>query len=204
MVDQHYCLKVGFVSQIFLKFFVLVSDIQSEELVEQLREDVRPVVVVPAIMVSQKELALPELDADLALALQLQQEFDRERAELEVVKAETHHKQYTKVILDSDLLLLETHIAPRSPHRWDADNADECSEDDDSDEEEFEEDFEENDDEEEEEEEQSNNVVWKTKHDAEICGLRNTEYLEETHPQHNLGNLENIKVRERQKKGGFF
>ena len=139
---------------------------------------------------------MAEVDADLALAIQLQQEFDRERAELEISKAETRHQsQYTKVFLDTDILRSDVSAPPRAQHRWDADNADECSDDEDSDEEEVSDDEEGQGEEEEEGEGQTNRgVVWKTKHDAEICGLRNTEYLAETHPQSNLGNLENIKV----------
>ena len=142
-----------------------------------------------------------EVDADLALAIQLQQEFDRERAELEIAKAETRHqKQFSKVLLDSDILRSVSSGPPRPVQRWDADTADACSDDEDSDEED-EEMMDEEEEEEDLEEEDGvanaqgqSNLIWITKHDADICGLRNTEYLEETHPQHNLGNLENIKV----------
>lgn len=38
-------------------------------------------------------------------------------------------------------------------------------------------------------------VNWKSKHDAELCGQRNTEYMEETHPQHSLGDLSGDQVK---------
>jgi RIO kinase 3 len=144
-----------------------------------------------------------DVDADLALAVQLQQEFDRDRAELDIQRAQTRHlSQYSKVVLDSDLLLggninnngAAAAVPQRSGRRWDAENAESCSDD-------------ETDDEEESaggeggaeegaagEEGADGAVVWRTKHDAEICGLRNTEYFEETHPNHNLGNLEDVKL----------
>lgn len=181
----------------------IFSEIQSEELVEKLREDVpRDVAAVPAIAVADNVI-VPEIDADFALALQLQQEFDRERAELEISKAETRHQaQYTKVVLDSEILHSGAAVPPRVQHRWDAETAEGCSDDEDSDEED---DVEDDEDEDDEEANESGSVVWKTKHDAAICGLRNTEYLEETHPQHNLGNLENIKVtKSLMGRNGFF
>ena len=148
-----------------------------------------------------------EEDADLALAVQLQQEFDRDRAELDIQRAQTRHlSQYSKVVLDSDLPLgggnsnnnnnNNNNGSPArqgSGRRWDAENAESCSDDED-DEEEQEESEEGGQEGPAEEGGEGGAVVWRTKHDPEICGLRNTEYFEETHPNHNLGNLEDVKL----------
>ncbi len=170
-------------------------DIQSEELVHQLsHEDDVPATAPEAVARAGGH----DVDADLALAVQLQQQFDRERAELDIIKAQTRHQtQYSKVVLDSDLFLGGGGggggQAARSGRRWDAESAEACSDDEEDEaasprKEDGEEGVLE------EGEGPDGAVVWRTKHDAEICGLRNTEYFEETHPNHNLGNLEDVKL----------
>ncbi len=79
----------------------------------------------------------------MALAVQLQQEYDRDRAELDIQRAQTRHlSQYSKVVLDSDLLLGNNNnnnnvaSSQRSGRRWDAENAESCSDDDEVEEEE--------------------------------------------------------------------
>ena len=138
-----------------------------------------------------------EPDADLAMALELQQQFDQEQAEYDEQEASRRHlTPYSKVVLDSSLP-----PAPRRPVHDDDEDEDEdgfvdeegagdldpdmfCSPN----------------------QNQRmakgaflasthvNEVVWRTKHDAEITGHRNTLYLEQTHPQQNLGSLEGIKL----------
>merc|ERR1711991_1146975 len=140
-----------------------------------------------------------EEDADLAYALQLQQQFDQEHAEFQIHAAQTQHlSPYTKVVLD-------VHVPPTPTAN--SNNEEQEGEDDEAD-------YYYDSAEDEEDEERYlplnqegrlskgqyiqqtyvGEVEWRTKHDAEICGHRNTLYLENAHPQHNLGELEGIKM----------
>lgn len=178
-----------------LTFFF--SALQSEALVEKLRED--DVVALPP---SPVPFGAVDEDADFAAALALQQQFDRERAEFDAHRAETRHlSPFSKVVLSSDVDPSAGRILrPSRRQVYAADTADACSDDE-------EEDANVEDAEMEQLPAASNSpprgggggsgaseVVWVTKHDAELTGRRNTSYLVETHPQHNLGDLENVRL----------
>lgn len=194
-------------SQVF--FFFLSSEIQSEQLAVKLDQIERGIESSPIQKVEESNSNNNSnvVDEDLALALQLQQELDEEARMME----HNLRRPNTKVILDSSIV----HNKRVEDLYFDNDDYD----DDDDDEEEddlYEEDY--FSDEELEPDGESGvvvasesparvtkgeffaqthavEVVWKTKHDAEICGQRNADYLEETHPQHSLGDFENQSVK---------
>lgn len=179
-----------------------LRDVMSEQLARELEreekgeeEEERPFASASA---SAPEIAvMGDEDADLALALKLQQEFDLELHQRHVEESQRRHLQpYTKVVLESPL--------PPPPLEG-------------YEEYDFDEDEDEDDDWEEEEgfdpemfrspnqngrvtrnafqgATQISETEWRTKHDAEITGHRNTLYLEETHPQQQLGSMEGIKL----------
>jgi len=168
-----------------------LRDIQSEQLAFELDHSSDPAFAVVDVAPALGEAAVE--DADLAYALQLQQQFDLERHEFEQQEAQTRHlSPYTKVVLD-------THFPP-APVRPNAPPVDMVSDD----EEDSEEDFYDDDDyipcnghrmpKGEYIQQRLAAGEFITKHDAELTGHRNTLYLEETHPQHSLGSMEGIKL----------
>jgi len=182
-----------------------LSDIQSETLVAELvaqetgnsddrffmaqsTETVAPTPATAAATVATPE---PSEDADLAVALALQQQYDYEVALFEAESvARAKLPRFSKVVCESHLptRIIDASI-PLSELEEERADAEQLRE--------------------QQQQQQhphrshvasdsgatgTSAVVWRSKHDADICGARNAEQLSVHHPQQNLGDLSHTKL----------